>query len=77
LHLPPKKIPRLFVKTFFGNKPVSDSDSDSDYLSCLLVLLDLFLKHPLISRLFSQLLTAYYSLISPDLFYFKHYFPLM
>jgi len=30
LHLPPKKIPRLFVKTFFGNKPVSDSDSDSD-----------------------------------------------
>jgi len=31
LHLPPKKIPRLFVKTFFGNKPVSDSDSDSDY----------------------------------------------
>jgi len=32
LHLPPKKIPRLFVKTFFGNKPVSDSDSDSDSL---------------------------------------------
>jgi len=25
LHLPPKKDPRLFVKTFFGNKPVSDS----------------------------------------------------
>jgi len=37
LHLPPKKVPRLFVKTFFGNKPVSDSDSDSDsdYSLCL------------------------------------------
>jgi len=30
LHLPPKKIPRLFVKTFLAIKTVSDSDSDSD-----------------------------------------------